>query len=50
MLEKLEKLQKRGSIVKSDPINEEKLKVSRNKKKYEKADAGFVSDDNDDSE
>ncbi len=46
-MEKLEKLQKRGSIVKSDPINEEKLKISRNKMKYADADAGFVSDDSD---
>ena len=47
MLEKLEKLQKKGSIEKFDPINEEKLKILNNKKKYKVADAGFVSDDND---
>ena len=44
-MEKMENLQKRGAIIKSDPIAEEKLKISKNKKKYADADAGFVSDD-----
>ena len=47
MVEKLEKLKKRGAIVKSDPINEERLKINRNKEKYKDADAGYISSDSD---
>ena len=45
LVERLEKLQKKGSIVKSDPINEERLKINRNKEKYKDADAGYISSD-----
>jgi hypothetical protein len=47
LMEKMEKLQKKNSIEKSDPINEERLKISRNKMKYADADAGYVSSEND---
>ena len=50
MLEKLEKLQTKGSIVKSNPIEEDRLKINKKKKKYKNADAGFVSDDSGDED
>lgn len=49
-LEKYEKLQKKDSIVKSNPILDDKLKISKKKKgKYEQYSEGYISDSSDDN-
>ena len=47
IFERMEKLQKKGSIEMSNPLEQEKLKINKNKNKYKNADAGFVSNDSD---
>jgi hypothetical protein len=48
IMEKLEKLQKKGSIEKTNPILDEKLKINKLRKgKYEQEEAGYVSNDSD---